>query len=49
MDPQFVAKTREIVGLYLDPPTRAMVLCVNEESQIQALDRTQPIMPLTPA
>ena len=45
----FVAGTRDIVGLYLDSPTKAMVLCVNEKSQIQALDRTQPIMPLAPA
>jgi transposase len=47
-DPQFVAKTRDIVGLYLDPPDRALVLCVDEKSQIQALDRTQPILPLAP-
>jgi transposase len=47
-DPQFVAKTRDIVGLYLDPPTKALVLCVDEKSQIQALDRTQPILPLRP-
>jgi transposase len=47
-DPQFVAKTRDIIGLYLDPPDRAMVLCVDEKSQIQALDRTQPILPLAP-
>jgi transposase len=47
-DPQFVAKTRNIVGLYLDPPTKALVLCVDEKSQIQALDRTQPILPLAP-
>lgn len=45
-DPRFVAKTRDIVGLYLDPPTKARVLCVDEKSQIQALDRTQPILPL---
>ena len=44
-DPQFVAKTRDIVGLYLAPPTKALVLCVDEKSQIQALDRTQPILP----
>jgi hypothetical protein len=44
----FVAGTRDIVGLYLDPPTKAMVLCVDEKSQIQALDRTQPILPLAP-
>ena len=47
-DPQFVAKTRDIVGLYLDPPTKAMVLCVDEKTQIQALDRTQPLLPLAP-
>jgi transposase len=47
-DPQFVAKTRDVVGLYLDPPTKAMVLCVDEKSQIQALDRTQPVLPLAP-
>lgn len=47
-DPQFVAKTRDIVGLYLNPPTKAMVLCVDEKSQIQALDRTQPLLPLAP-
>ena len=47
-DPRFVAKTRDIVGLYLDPPTKAMVLCVDEKSQIQALDRTQPLLPLAP-
>lgn len=47
-DAQFVAKTRDIIGLYLDPPDRAMVLCVDEKSQIQALDRTQPILPLAP-
>lgn len=47
-DPQFVAKTRDIVGLYLDPPDRALVLCVDEKSQIQALDRSAPILPLAP-
>jgi len=47
-DPLFVEKTRDIVGLYLDPPLKAMVLCVDEKSQIQALDRTQPILPLAP-
>jgi transposase len=47
-DPMFVEKTRDIVGLYIDPPIRAMVLCVDEKSQIQALDRTQPILPLAP-
>jgi len=47
-DPQFIEKVRDIVGLYLDPPERALVLCVDEKSQIQALDRTQPILPLAP-
>ncbi len=47
-DPQFVAKVRDVVGLYLHPPERAVVLCVDEKSQIQALDRTQPILPLAP-
>jgi transposase len=48
-DPHFIEKVRDIVGLYLNPPERAMVLCVDEKSQIQALNRTQPIMPLRPA
>ena len=47
-DPQFVAKVRDIVGLYLHPPDKAIVLSVDEKSQIQALDRTQPILPLRP-
>jgi transposase len=47
-DPFFVEKVRDIVGLYLHPPERAAVLCVDEKSQIQALDRTQPLLPLTP-
>lgn len=47
-DPRFEEKVREIVGLYLDPPARALVLCVDEKSQIQALDRTAPILPLRP-
>ena len=47
-DPLFVEKVRDIVGLYLNPPTKAMVLCVDEKSQIQALDRTQPMLPLAP-
>jgi len=47
-DPQFVDKVRDVVGLYLDPPERAVVLCVDEKSQIQALDRTAPILPLLP-
>lgn len=45
-DPQFVEKLRDVVGLYLDPPERAMVFAVDEKSQIQALDRTQPGLPL---
>ena len=47
-DPQFVAKMRDVVGLYLNPPERAVVLCVDEKSQIQALDRTAPILPMLP-
>jgi transposase len=46
--PQFVAKVRDIVGLYLDPPERAVVLCADEKSQIQARDRTAPILPMLP-
>src|SRR5882757_11576414 len=42
-DPMFVAKVRDVVGLYLDPPERALVLCVDEKTQIQALNRTQPV------
>ena len=45
-DPFFVEKVRDIVGLYLSPPDKALVLCVDEKSQIQALDRTQPMLPL---
>ena len=47
-DPQLEAKVRDVVGLYLDPPEKAIVLCVDEKSQIQALNRTQPILPLRP-
>jgi transposase len=47
-DPQFVAKVRDVVGLYLNPPERAVVLCVDEKSQIQALDRSAPILPMLP-
>jgi transposase len=47
-DPFFVEKVRDIVGLYLAPPERAIVLCVDEKSQVQALDRTQPVQPLLP-
>ena len=45
-DPFFVEKVRDIVGLYLNPPDKALVLCVDEKSQIQALDRTQPLLPM---
>jgi len=47
-DPQFEERVRDVVGLYLNPPDRALVLCVDEKSQIQALDRTAPILPLRP-
>ena len=47
-DPQFVDKVRDIVGLYLNPPEGALVLCVDEKTQVQALDRTAPILPLLP-
>jgi transposase len=47
-DPQLIEKVRDIVGLYLNPPERALVLCADEKSQIQALDRTQPVFPLRP-
>jgi transposase len=47
-DPQFIDKVRDVVGLYLDPPERALVLCVDEKSQIQALDRTAPTLPILP-
>ena len=47
-DPEFALKVRDIVGLYLNPPDKALVLSVDEKSQIQALDRTQPILPLRP-
>ena len=47
-DPLFVAKVRDIVGLYLNPPDHALVLCVDEKSQIQALDRSQPLLPMRP-
>ena len=47
-DPQFVEKVRDIVGLYLNPPDRAIILCVDEKSQVQALNRTEPILPLGP-
>jgi transposase len=47
-DPFFIEKIRDVVGLYLNPPEKAVVLCVDEKSQIQALDRTQPMLPLRP-
>jgi transposase len=47
-DPDFVAKVRDVVGLYVSPPQRAIVLCVDEKSQIQALDRSQPMLPMRP-
>ena len=47
-DPLFIEKVRDIVGLYLHPPDRALVLCVDEKSQIQALDRSQPLLPMRP-
>ena len=47
-DPLFVDKVRDIIGLYLSPPDRALVLCVDEKSQIQALDRSQPVLPMLP-
>jgi transposase len=47
-DPKFEGKVRDVVGLYLNPPDRALVLCVDEKSQIQALDRTAPLLPLRP-
>src|ERR1700680_4555361 len=47
-DPQLIEKVRDIVGLYMNPPEHALVFCVDEKSQIQALDRTQPMLPLRP-
>lgn len=47
-DPQFVTKVRDVVGIYLSPPENALVLAVDEKSQIQALDRTQPVLPMAP-
>jgi len=47
-DPQFIDKVRDIVGLYLNPPDAAVVLCVDEKTQVQALDRTAPVLPLMP-
>ena len=47
-DPQFVDKVRDVVGLYMNPPEHAVVMCVDEKTSIQALDRTQPILPMRP-
>ncbi|GAA0271373.1 hypothetical protein GCM10010302_06190 [Streptomyces polychromogenes] len=47
-DPYFIDKVHDVVGLYLDPPERALVFCVDEKSQIQAVDRSQPVLPMTP-
>jgi len=47
-DPLFVAKVVDVVGLYHDPPEKAVVLCVDEKSQVQALDRSQPVLPMMP-
>ena len=47
-DPQFIEKVRDIVGLYLHPPEHALVLCLDEKSQVQALDRTRPLLPMRP-
>lgn len=48
-DPYFVEKVRDVVGLYLSPPEKAIVLCIDEKPQVQALDRTQPVLPMAPA
>jgi transposase len=47
-DPFFIDKVRDVVGLYVNPPEKAIVLCIDEKSQVQALDRTQPLLPMTP-
>lgn len=47
-DPQLEAKIRDVVGLYLNPPDKAVVLCVDEKSQVQALEWTAPVLPLRP-
>lgn len=47
-DPLFVEKVRDVVGLYMNPPAHAVVLCIDEKSQMQALDRTQPMLPMRP-
>ena len=47
-DPLFVEKVRDVVGLYMDPPSNALVLCVDEKTQVQALERSQPVLPMRP-
>jgi len=47
-DPLFIEKVRDVVGLYMNPPEAALVLCVDEKTQVQALDRTAPVLPLRP-
>lgn len=47
-DPEFISKLRDVVGLYMNPPDKAVVLCADEKSQVQALDRTAPVLPLRP-
>ena len=47
-DPEFTEKVRDVAGIYLNPPEAAIVLCVDEKTQVQALDRTQPIRPMVP-
>ena len=47
-DPYFIDKVRDVVGLYLDPPANALVLCVDEKTQVQALERSQPVLPMRP-
>ena len=47
-DPDFVKKLRDVVGMYLHPPAKALVFCVDEKPQVQALDRTEPVLPLRP-
>ena len=48
-DPQFIDKVRDVVGLYFNPPDAAVVFCVDEKTQVQALDRTAPVLPMGPA
>ena len=47
-DPPFVSRVRDIVGVYMNPPDKALLLCIDEKSQIQALERTQPLLPMRP-